>query len=176
MNTTPTPIGGFAGLKASHAKGVSLRERDGLGLAMVLARRGQRAALSSRLKESFGDVSFMATGPDTWLAVRAEGGNAFASALREAMGDLASIVDQSDGLAVVRVSGPMVRDVLCKLFAIDLDARVFKPGDVAVTPAGHIGATLWRLEDEPDGSATFEIAVHRSFAASFWEHLVEAAA
>jgi sarcosine oxidase subunit gamma len=135
-------------------------------------RRAQATALASRIKELEG-ISFLATGPGAWLAVSESGGNAFASSLRDLVGDLASVVDQSDGLAVVRVAGPRVRDVLCKLFAIDLDARVFQVGDVAVTLAAHIGATIWRDPDLASGDAAFVIAIHRSFAASFLEHLVE---
>ena len=168
------PISAFAGLQAPRTSGVVIHALDGMGLATVLVRRGHDAALASRITKLDG-ISFLATGPGTWLAVSEGGGNAFAFSLRDAVGDLASVVDQGDGLAVVRVSGARAREVLCKLVAIDLHSRVFRVGDVAVTPAGHIGATLWRLDDEPGGLAVFEVAIHRSFAASFWEHLVEAA-
>ena len=164
---------------------VTIHEVDGLGIATVLARKGQAGALAARIRERFGfdlpagprlvgadDVTFLGTGPGMWLATRENGGNAFASSLREAIGDLASVVDQSDGLAVVRLSGARVRDALRQLVAVDVDARAFDVGDVAVTPVGHIGATLWRLDDPPADS--FGLAVHRSFAASFREHLAEA--
>jgi methylglutamate dehydrogenase subunit D len=172
--TDLVPVSGFAGLPAPPTGGVVIRELDGMGLATVLVKKGQDATLASRIAELH-DISLLATGPGTWLVVNKDGGNAFVSSLRDAVGDLASVVDQSDGLAAVSVAGPTVRDVLCKLFAIDLDASVFQVGDVAVTPAGHVGATLWRDEDTGSGSAVFVIAVHRSFAASFWEHLVAAA-
>ena len=64
---------------------------------------------------------------------------------------------------------------MSELVAIDLDTGVINVGDVAVTPAGHIGATLWRLDDLPAGPSVFELAVHRSFAASFREHLADTA-
>jgi len=166
---------------------VKADEVDGLGIATVLVRKGMAGALASRIRERFGfdlpdgprragaaGVAFLGTGPGMWLATRENGGNAFASSLRDAIGEFASVVDQSDGLVVIRLSGAKVRDALCKLVAIDVDARAFAVGDVAVTSAGHIGATLWRLDDEPAGSACFALAVHRSFAASFREHLVEA--
>jgi sarcosine oxidase subunit gamma len=182
------PVSAFAGHPMPASGGVSIREVEGAGIAMVMARKGQAAALSARIRERFGCelpagpkraradyVSFMGTAPGTWLAIGGGGGNAFASSLRDAIGDLASVVDQCDGIALVRVSGPKARDTLCKLFAIDLDARAFLPGDVAVTPAGHVGATLWRLDDV-QGQAVFEIGVHRSFAVDFLTHLGEAAA
>jgi methylglutamate dehydrogenase subunit D len=186
--TTMTPVSAFAGLQMPQANGVVIREIDGLGLATVMVRKGQGAALASRVRRSFGielphgprlalagDIRFIGTGPGAWLAIRENAGNAFSSSLRDAIGDLASVADQSDGVGVVRVSGPKVRDALCKLFAIDLDARAFQSGDAAVTPAGHIATVLWRADDLA-GSPVFEIAVHRSFAADFWAHLVEAAA
>lgn len=185
------PVSAFAGLQKPQATqpGVVIRERDGLGLAAILARKGQGAALASRLRERLGielpvgprrtatgDLSLAGTGPGAWLAAREEGGNAFSYSLLDAVGDVACVVDQGDGLAVLRISGPKVRHTLCKLAFVDLDPGVFKVGDVAVTPLGHIGATFWRLEDAPEGSGVFEIAVHRSFAAGFWEELLEAAA
>ena len=182
------PVSAFAGLQIPQASGVVIQEIDGLGLVTVMVRKGRGAALASRMRESFGielppgprlafaeGIGFIGTGPGAWLAIRENAGNAFASSLRDAIGDFASVVDQSDGIAVVRVSGPKVRDALCKLFAIDLDDRAFQSDDAAVTPAGHIGAVLWRVQDL-GGSSVFEIAVHRSFAADFWAHLVEAAA
>jgi sarcosine oxidase subunit gamma len=88
----------------------------------------------------------------------------------------AAIADQSDGQAVLRVSGQKVREALCKLVPIDLHPRAFGVGDVAVTVAAHIGVTLWRLPDELNGHAAFEIAVYRSLAGSFWAALSASAA
>jgi sarcosine oxidase subunit gamma len=181
-------VSAFAGLPTPQANGVVIQEIDGLGLATVMARKGEDAALASRMRQAFGielplgprlalagGIRVIGTGPGAWLAIRENAGNAFSSSLREAIGDLAAVVDQSDGMGVVRVSGPRVRDALCKLFAIDLDAHAFQSGAAALAPAGHIGAVLWRLDDLA-GSPVFEIAVHRSFAADFQAHLIEAAA
>lgn len=182
-----TAASAFAALQMPGTPGVVIRELDGLGIATVVARKGQSAALASRLRERYGielplgpklaraqDLCLLGIGPDARLAIREGGGNEFALSLRDAIDGLASVVDQSDGLAVVQVSGARIREALCKLFAVDLDARAFQPGDVAVTPAGHIGATLWRIDDV-QGGACFRIAVPRSFAASFRDHLAEAA-
>jgi sarcosine oxidase subunit gamma len=59
---------------------------------------------------------------------------------------------------------------------VDLHPRIFRSGDVAVTVAAHIGAMLWRLDDDLNGQAVFEIAVYRSLAESFWAALSESAA
>jgi len=182
-----TASSAFAALQMPGTPGIDIRDLDGLGIATMVVRKGQAAALASRLRERYGielplgpklanakGICLLGTGPDTRLAIREGGGNEFALSLRDAIDGLASVVDQSDGLAVVQVSGARIREALCKLFAVDLDARAFQPGDVAVTPAGHIGATLWRVDDV-QGRVAFRIAVPRSFAASFRDHLVEAA-
>lgn len=170
-------------------RGVIVSDREGLGLATVLVRNGRSAALAQRMRERFsielprgpyrttaGDLSMAATGPGTWLATFERGGNAFAVSLREMIGDLASVSDQSHGYAVLGLAGPSVRDTLCKLVPVDVHPRAFKIGDVAATAAAHIGATLWRIEDHADGSPAFEIAVFRSLATSFWHALFESAA
>lgn len=186
-----TPRAAFAGLPviATEAAGVIVSDRDGLGIATVLARRNQQQALARRVQERLGiqlpqgtrrscagGVAFAATGPGAWLATSESGGNDFAKVLMDVVGDAASISDQSDGQAVLRVSGPRIRDALCKLVPIDLHPRAFKVDDVAVTVAAHIGCTLWRLEDEAGGNTVFDVAVFRSLAASFWSALSHSAA
>jgi heterotetrameric sarcosine oxidase gamma subunit len=96
--------------------------------------------------------------------------------LEREIGSTATVTDQSDGYAVLRLAGPRLRDTLAKIISIDLHSRAFKSGDVASTVASHMGVTLWRLDDEPDGSPVFEVAVFRSLAGSFWAALSQSAA
>lgn len=169
--------------------GVIAHDRDGMGIASVLLKRGQQHALADRVRQQFGielspgpkrscagDIAFIATGPGSWFATSEGAGNGFASELAAALGDCAAVSDQSDGQAVLRLSGPKVREALCKLVPVDLHPRAFRIGDVAVTVAAHIGATMWRLDDESNGDAVFEIAVYRSLAESFWSALSASAA
>ena len=186
-----TPRAPFSGLAvtSSAGRGVVATDRDGLGLATVAARKGQVLALTQCVRERLGivlpggpyrraegGVAFAGTGPEIWLATKEMGGNDFAATLREEIGAMAAVSDQSDGYAVLRLTGAKLRDTLAKLVPIDVHSRAFKPGDVASTVASHIGATLWRLEDGPDGAPVFEIAVFRSLAGSFWHALSESAA
>jgi sarcosine oxidase subunit gamma len=170
-------------------RGVVVADRDGMGLATVLVRKGQLALLRQRVRERFGielphgpqrsargAVAFAATGPAAWLATCEEHGNSFALSLKEAVGNAASVSDQSSGYAVLRLTGPRLRDALAKMMPLDLHERAFQTGAVASTIALHVGATLWRLADGADGSPVFEIAVFRSLAASFWHSLVASAA
>ena len=187
---TLTPRAPFTGLAFSSApsRGVLVADRDGLGLAAVLVRKGCLAALTARVRQRFGielprgprriaagDVAFAGLGPAAWLASSEERGNAFALTLKEAVGDTASVADQSSGYAMLRLTGPKLRETLAKVLPIDLHPRAFAPGDVASTTASHIGATLWRLEDSAEGLPVFEIAVFRSLAGSFWDTLTRSA-
>ena len=183
------PRSAFAGMLAAigEGAGVVVTDRDAVGLASVLARKGRAAALAERVRQRFGIalpvrpqrvagamVAFAGTGPDAWLAT-SERDDGLAAALAAALGDLATVVDQSGGHAVLRVAGPRVHDALAKGVMIDLHPRAFAVGDVAVTTAAHVGLTLWRLPDATDGPA-FELAVARSLAGSFWHWLAASAA
>jgi sarcosine oxidase subunit gamma len=183
------PRSAFAGLARAvgEGAGVVVTDRDGIGFATVLARKGRAAVLAGRVRERFGidlptgpkrvasgAIAFAGTGPDAWLAT-AERGDGFAATLREALNDLAAVSDQSGGTAALRLAGPRVRDALAKGVTIDVHPRSFAVGDVAVTAAAHIGVTLWRLDDDADG-AVFEVAIARSFAGSFWHWLSASAA
>jgi heterotetrameric sarcosine oxidase gamma subunit len=188
---TLIPRAPFADLTFASAalRGVAIVDRDGLGLATVLARKGQGLALAQRVREHFGielprgprraaagDIAFARTGPDAWLATGEGGGNTFALRLKEAIGDLAAVSDQSSGYAILRLTGPKVRDTLAKMLPIDLHERAFAAGDVAATNASHVGVTLWRLDNAADGSPVFEITLFRSFVGSFWHTLASSAA
>lgn len=166
--------------------GVTIRPHDELALAIVMARKGRAADLAARAQSAFGielparpkriaadRIAFIGMGPGQWLATE-ENGNAmsFASRLGAALGDAASISDQSDARAILRLSGPRARDVLAKGLAVDLHPRVFGPGDAALTSIALIGAHLWQLDDAP----TYDIAVFRSMAGSFADFVLASAA
>jgi sarcosine oxidase subunit gamma len=170
------------------SRGIAICNRAELGLATVLVRKDLTAALTRRVHEhlglelpqgparsSAGPVSFAAIGPAAWLASCEGGHSAFAHSLFAILGDLAAVADQSDGYAVLRLSGARVRTLLSKLVPLDLDARAFEPGHVATTVAAHIGVILWRLEDSGGSSPQFEVAVRRSFAHCFWHAVLTGA-
>jgi sarcosine oxidase subunit gamma len=184
-----TPRSAFIDLPARFGRpegepGVTVRPRDDLALARLIARKGRTddlaAAIRSRTgldlpttpkRVGQGDLAFVWSGPGQWLAV-AEDGRDLARELNDAIGAFASVSDQSDGLAVLRVSGPQARDALIKGIGLDLHPRAFGPSDAAVTVIAHVGAQLWQLDDRP----TYEIAVYRSFAGSLWRWLEASAA
>jgi heterotetrameric sarcosine oxidase gamma subunit len=183
-----TPRAALAGLLVSgrHGRpdgpaGLRICERGQLALVNVLARKGQAAALAALVKNAYGielpttprmvggpmpdgrSLSFIWAGPDQWLGY-AEAAPDLEGELVMALCRRAMIADQSDGRCVIRISGPKAREVLAKGFALDLDSRVFRPGDVALTMAAHMNVQLWQLDETP----SYEIAMFRSLAGSFW--------
>jgi heterotetrameric sarcosine oxidase gamma subunit len=183
-----------AGTHGQHPgePGVILALRTDLALAYVLARNGKTDALQQRVRGRFGlslpttaqhavdgnipsldSLSFIWAGPGRWLArTSVQTGAALEATLRSELSTVASVINQTDGRCVFRIGGPSVRDVLAKGLPIDLDARVFSPGDTALTLVGHVSVHLWQVDPMP----TYEFAVPRSFAASFCEWLLAAAA
>jgi heterotetrameric sarcosine oxidase gamma subunit len=174
---------------ASVTPGVTLTVRHDLGCATVMVRRDTQDQLEQRVKAAYGidlipgprrsasgKVAFLGIGPATWLATQDDGGNAFSLSLKQAIGDAASVTDQTDGYVIHRMSGPRVRQTLSKGFPIDLHAGAFALDAVAVTAVSHLGAIIWRLDDLQDGSAVFQIAVFRSLVESVRRWLDDSAA
>jgi methylglutamate dehydrogenase subunit D len=171
--------------RRTGAAGVVVSEVREVGLATVTARKGRRAALVDAARSAFGvelpdpprciegrDMAFIWSGPDQWLARRHPAPAAgMEAALAGPLAGLASIVDQSHGRTLLRATGPRVRDALAKGLAIDLHPREFKTGYAAVTAVAHIGVHFWQTDDRP----TYDFAVPRGFALSFW-HWLEASA
>jgi heterotetrameric sarcosine oxidase gamma subunit len=170
-------------------RGLIIAERSGIAIAMMMQRRGAASALADRMHQQLGlqlpqgpfrveagDVALSGIGVGKWLATGHQRAGDLASWLRESVGDLASVVDQSDAYGLLQLSGARARDTLCKLVRIDLHPAEFDVGCVAATVAGHVGTILWRLDDQDDGSPVFEVAVARSLAGSFWHALAGSAA
>jgi sarcosine oxidase subunit gamma len=185
------PVSALAGIavpgrygKQDGEPGVVISERVGLGLATLAARK--RAPLRVAVKASYGvdlpegsavvhgpKVSFVGYGPGQWLAVSESLANeALASDLAQRMKGLASVVDQSGGRTVLRISGPHARDVLAKGLPIDLDPRAFPLGSAATSIVSLMGVQLWQTDD----TRSYDIAVFRSVSASFWRWLAASAA
>lgn len=166
------------------AEALTVHERLGLGIARVMVRAGQGAALRARVQDAFGlvladapriatgnAVALLGVGPGAWLAVRDDAPPDFARTLARDLQGAASVADQSGAYRVFRLSGAVAADVLAAGAFIDFHADVFWPGGVAVTQIALLDATIVRL----DGAA-FDVAVFRSFAPDFLRFVAEAAA
>jgi heterotetrameric sarcosine oxidase gamma subunit len=151
-------------------------------LAIIAAREDRRSALKESALSRFAinlpdlprrveghDIAFIWTGANQWLAHGPPGKE---SLLAEAFSGLASVVDQSHAWALLRITGPRARDALAKGVAVDLHPRAFSTGFAAATSVAHIAVLLWQLDERP----TYEFAVPRSYALSFWHWLQASAA
>jgi methylglutamate dehydrogenase subunit D len=162
--------------------GVTLAGRPRVGLASVMARKGQHDAVLLNVREAFGlilpvspmcvtdgSTAFVWAGPGHWLAVADDDPLTFEARLRARVQNCASICGQSDGRSIIRICGPNARDALAKIVPIDLHPREFGPGHAAVTLAGHIGIHLWQIDAIP----SYDIVMFRSLAAALWQSLIE---
>jgi heterotetrameric sarcosine oxidase gamma subunit len=204
MNTLhPRSLFADVHVRSTPGTGVVVTQRDGLSMALLASRKGRLEALASQAQELFGvelprtprraganGLTFIGLGVGRWLVLSKPARNTVArsgasvgdiaatlvDSLRERLGELATVSDQSGSYAILHLSGPHVRDALAKCVLLDLHARVFVPGSAASTIASHIPVTLWRLDDSPTGSPQFEIAAPRSYAGSFSQLIAESAA
>ena len=161
--------------------GVAIAERRGLALVQVMARHGQEQALAARLGRD--PAPGLATpvepgtalwlGPGTWMVVaeNLEDG-ALYQGLRERLRDVAAVMDQSHGCAVLRLAGPCARAVLAKGCRLDLHPRVFTPGRCAQTVFAQIGVLLHQVDERP----TYDLYVSAGYALDFLEWLTSSAA
>lgn len=184
------PIEAWTGLAAAGrygsihgSAGVQFTPCEGLGLATVIARSGRHQELALVLSEHLGLVppeprkvtsstrgTLVWSGPGQWLLVTKD--RALIRDISRDLEGIAAVSDQSDARAVLRLTGPRIRNALAKGCLIDLHPRRFGPGDTAQTAIAHIGVQIWQIDDAP----IYDIAVFRSMAASFWTWLTEASA
>jgi sarcosine oxidase subunit gamma len=172
---------GRRGAGPPEAPGVTIAERRGLSLVQALARRGKDQAAAERL--GLGPVPGRASpveaatalwiAPGVWLVVaEGQGDGALYLRLRERLEDLAAVVDQSHGRAVLRLSGRSARDVLAKGCRLDLHPRVFQAGTCAQIAIAQISVLLHQVDDRP----TYDLYVAPGYALDFFEWLTASAA
>lgn len=80
-----------------------------------------------------------------------------------------AVTDQSDGWAVLSLSGADAVDVLARQLPIDLRLSAFPVGQVLRTQVNHMNAIVLRLD-----ATTFQIMVFRSMARTAWHELEDA--
>ncbi|MGF1610665.1 MAG: sarcosine oxidase subunit gamma [Kiloniellales bacterium] len=86
--------------------------------------------------------------------------------LRDTLGDAAALVDKSAMHALLRLSGPRVRDLLAKGCQLDLHPEAFPIGSCAPTAIEHCHIHI--RAEAPD---SFALLVPASVARSFWHWL-----
>jgi methylglutamate dehydrogenase subunit D len=168
------------------AAGVTLSERSGLALCVISAGAGKANEVAAKVRSVTGldlpmgpkrvskdGFALIGTALGQWLAVAGgKGALPLLAKLAVALKGLATIVDQSNGKAVLRITGPRARDTLAKGCSLDLHPRVFKPGSAATTPVALIDCQIWQVDERP----TYDLAVPTSYAESLWFWLTASAA
>lgn len=162
----------FEGLSFSAPPGVEIAPRRGLALAHVAVRAGRLADLAAAVDARYGitlpvgprtaaadGLTVVGVGPGAFLFV-AEGDEALPVTLAAALEGIANVTEQSDGYAVLRLTGPSVADMMARLVGIDLSSAAFPPGSAAATPGGHVGLTIWR---EPHADSPYHLAIYLSY-------------
>ncbi len=170
------------------AKGASpvkiARQRQ--AVAQITPRKGQANAVIRKIADALrldlpepgyavgaGEVTAVWIAPTTWLVLRPWSATAdLARGLAAICGTSASVVDQSAGKTVLRLSGVKARDVLAKGCRVDLHPRVFGPARAAVTPIAHIPAVVQQVDATP----AFDLIVPSTLAEDFFEWLCVSAA
>jgi len=126
---------------AGKDKELSAALKGAHGMAMPAANRATGKGVNRAIWFGQGQILLSGPAPDAGLARHG------------------SVVDQSDGWAVVALKGAGSRDVLARLTPIDLRASVFKNGHTARTDLMHMMASITCL-----GGDEFRIMVFRGFA------------
>lgn len=121
-----------------------------------------------------GELAALWLGPDEWLLVAPDGGQAALRArLAPALeGTHATVVDVSAQRAVIELAGTAARDVLAKGCRLDLHPRAFGPGRCAQTALARTGVILWQRSDDP----AYWLLIRASFAEYLAEWLLDASA
>jgi heterotetrameric sarcosine oxidase gamma subunit len=161
--------------EANTAPGVRVRPSPAVQVVRMAARRGRSAELISHIQAHFGielplapqrvcvgSNAFIGISPGAWLATADSSDEGFTARFQAAVAGAASLCDLSDAYLVSQLSGRQVLAALAKLVPIDLHARNFAVGRVALTNAAHVPVMLWRLPDQED--PVYELAVPRSYA------------
>lgn len=125
---------------------------------------GKTRAVSSALKAALG-LSFpgpnkaVSKGEARIIWAGREQALLIGAAPPEALAGIAALTDQSDGLAALRIEGPLAEAALARLVPIDLGPAAFGRGATARTMLGHMTCSISRV-----GAQGYEILVFRSMA------------
>jgi heterotetrameric sarcosine oxidase gamma subunit len=137
--------------------------------AEVLPVLGGRLPDSSVRAAAAAGHLIMRIAPDQYWVLNGESG--LDARLRSAISADAGSVTSLDGARTrLLIEGCPARALLGRLVAIDLDPTVFPVGGFAQTGIHHVAGLLLRASDD-----RYEFFAPRTFAASTWEVLIDAA-
>ena len=154
-------------------------ERAELALVSLAAPMDGAAALAAALESAYGlsvpdsristvagDRRIVRTAPDQFLLIFPHPAPDATKTVEAALGGAGYVVDLSDALFIVEISGAVCRAALERLCPIDVHADRFPVGAFAQTHMAHMDATLIRHAEN-----RFQLIVARSSARSFLHHV-----
>lgn len=148
------------GIFAGHAAGVSAAVHAFLG-GELLVPAGAVAHLGAR--------RIYRTAPDAcWIA--AAEATLEAELARRVLPQAGTVTPLTHSRVRIGISGPAAASVLSRGIAVDLHPQAFRVGAFAQTALHHTGVLLERSAPE-----RFELCVLRTFAATIWDWLADAA-
>jgi heterotetrameric sarcosine oxidase gamma subunit len=112
----------------------------------------------------------MHTGPEEFLLVSEQAPQTVASLRRHVLPDIGSVTDLSHARCRIRIEGGRCAETLGKLFALDLRASAFPPGECRMTGHHHVPCLLHRLE-----ANRFDAFVFTTYAFDQLATLIDAA-
>lgn len=177
-----TPLGAYEP-QVDTFDGLTIREVTDRALASLAARIGQETACAKAAGTLLGaelpgpqtwagggEFTAWWTGPDQWMVDAAYAGHTLLAAeVKTAVGDTASVTEQTDGWCRFDLEGPACFDVLERLCQLDL--RSGSAGGAQRCALEHVGIFL--LCREPGQS--YSVLGPRSSAASLHHALMTAA-
>jgi sarcosine oxidase subunit gamma len=141
----------------SSAAGIAAFRDQGRLLAALQAEFGADIPSTPRFVQT-GALTLSCLAPTRYFATAPRNAD-LAARLSASLTGLAAVTDQSDLWACFAISGLRSRVTLARIVPIDLTPSKFRPGDLALTRAGHLDVRLWCV-----GEHSYEIAVARSYA------------
>ena len=154
-----------AGVARDSISLAPLRGREDELRAFIQAEFGVALPPAPRCAENAEGILFLWVGPAQWL-VRGPPCASLSARLLACAG-LAAITSQTDSRTALELSGRGADAIAAKLVPVDLHPRVFTPGHIAVTLAGHIPVILRQVDATP----RYEFLVFRSQAKSLHHEL-----
>lgn len=161
---------------------VTIAENDGLALASVTARVGGEAACHKVLKKRIGAVPAPGKsklhepeagfwmGPDQWMIwAPAPSHEDLAHQMKTALGDAASVTEQSGAWVTFDVTGPAMEDICERLCGVPI--RKMAAGDARRTVIHQLGCFVIRC----DAQDQIRILGPRASAATLHHALITAA-
>jgi heterotetrameric sarcosine oxidase gamma subunit len=144
LGSAPAPRVHLAACTADIIEIAALRART-RELADVAAGRGLNLPACGRVTVAPAGLA-LCVRPERWLLLGAAAAPGAAVALwQEACGAAGTAVELSSGLAVLRLAGPAVPEVLSRGCRLDLDPGAFPAGAAAASVVAQVAVILARL-------------------------------